>query len=352
MTVFILVVILLLVIFLQRFTLKKSLESFEEDYGVSPGTAEPGQEIDFILTFRNKTRRFVPYFRYHTMLPEGFALADGSASMPDELKWNHRETVHGTSWLAPRQKYERRVRIVAPGRGRYPFKELSVYGGDFLGLRETFRGVAKVRELVVYPKEADMPTLDDVMGGFLGDLSVRRFIYEDPVLTLGYRDYTGREPMKTISWIQSARRGALTVKNYDHTTEPSVSVILDVSGGDNELSERCFEIARAVCARLEKQGAKYDFSMNAAMAGSMRVDCRIPEGMGSRHFYGIMECLGRATYDVLFPVKKLVEERVRYASAHGVILIVPRKDAGAEAVAAAAQRSGCSVLTLAAKEMM
>ena len=45
----------------------------------------------------------------------------------------------------------------------------------------------------------------DVLSGFLGDVSVRRFIYEDPVLTTGFREYTGREPMKHISWTQSAR---------------------------------------------------------------------------------------------------------------------------------------------------
>ena len=49
----------------------------------------------------------------------------------------------------------------------------------------------------------------------------------------------------------------------------------------------------------------YDFSMNVAMAGSMQADCAVPEGMGQRHFYGVLECLGRATDHVRIDVDKL-----------------------------------------------
>ena len=44
-----------------------------------------------------------------------------------------------------------------------------------------------------------------MLGGFLGELSVNRYLYEDPILTAGYRPYTSGDPMRSIAWKQSVR---------------------------------------------------------------------------------------------------------------------------------------------------
>ena len=56
---------------------------------------------------------------------------------------------------------------------------------------------------------------------------MNRFIMEDPVLRLGYRDYTGREPIKQISWTQTARMGRMMVSCQDYTVERTVTVMLN-----------------------------------------------------------------------------------------------------------------------------
>ena len=357
MTIFILFIAIVIIGVIQYFTLKNSLENVEEDYGTSAICVEPEEKLDLILRFRNRSRMFIPYLRYQMTLPEGFKLVDpgasGAVSAGRHTVWHTGGVAASTVWLGPRQKLERHIPMISPGRGRYPLHELTVYGGDFLGMKESSRGTYRYREVVVYPKEAQLDALDEVFGGFLGDLSVHRFLFEDPVLTLGYREYTGREPMKAISWTQSARSGTLMVKNYDHTTEPSVSVILnaDPEGEETADVERCFELVRAVCARLEKKGAQYDFAMNVAMSGSMQSDCVVPEGMGPRHFYGVLECLGRATDRVRIPVEKLVEGRLQVTSAHGFIIITPSRSERAQRAIRMAGRSGAAVLVLEAKEM-
>lgn len=45
-----------------------------------------------------------------------------------------------------------------------------------------------------HPRECDLPELDGLMGGFLGGISVNRYLYEDPILTAGYREYTSGRP--------------------------------------------------------------------------------------------------------------------------------------------------------------
>ena len=53
------------------------------------------------------------------------------------------------------------------------------------------------------PRRAASPSFDMLLGGMIGDISVNRFIFEDPMLTIGFSDYTGREPMRDISWTRA-----------------------------------------------------------------------------------------------------------------------------------------------------
>ena len=348
---FFLAVAAVLVLVLELRTRKNSLSHFEADYGCSVSLAEPGEPFELHIRFRNTARAFLPYLRFKQRLPQGITVHGGSA----------REGVNGaylsgSVWLRPREERTRAFPASAEKRGRYVLRDLTVFGGDFLGLSERSRTVSLFRELVVFPKAAESVRLDEVFGGFLGEVSVNRFLYEDPVLTLGFRGYTGREPMKSISWTQSARAGELMVKNYDYTAEPSLSVVLSISrsaGEDEELIERCFSLTRAVCEKLEKTGAQYDFAMNAAMEGALRRSCYIPEGMGARHLGGILESLGRAGYETVCTPEALARSLSRTAAdARGAIFITPERDEAALRAERALKGRGGTVLTLAAKELM
>ena len=358
MTVFVLIIAVVLIGVIEYISLKNSLDNVEEEYSTSALCTEPEEQLDLILRFSSLSRLPVPYLRWQMTLPAGFRLATPGESRIRGARlmdvWNRDDVSEGTLWLRPKQSKEICVPVTAPGRGRYALGELRLFGGDFLGLRETSRSTLLYREIVVYPEEAKLGPLEDAFSGFLGDLSVRRFLFEDPVLTLGSRSYTGREPMRAISWKQSARLSEIMVKNYDHTTEPAVSVILDAAGGegrDSELIERCFELARAVCAKLEEKGAKYDFSMNVSMAGSMSTECDVPEGLGRRHFLGVLECLGRATYRKCSGLEKLVRGRLRTASARGFVIIMPAQNDNVRKAVKTASASGAAVFVLEAEGM-
>lgn len=120
------------------------------------------------------------------------------------------------------------------------------------------------------------------------------------MLTIGFSDYTGREPMRDISWTQSARLGKMMVKNYDHTTDICISVILNVQSALNTqeedvLVEQCFSLTRSLCEQLEKKHIKYSFVTNAIPMGMLDLVSSVEQGLGNVHFYTIMEILGRAS---------------------------------------------------------
>ena len=180
------------------------------------------------------------------------------------------------------------------------------------------------------PKSLSCPEVT-ALGGFLGDISVRRFLMEDPVLTLGFRDYTGTEPQKAISWKQSARLNRLVVKRYDYTLEPSVTVLLNVEcrgeDADAKLIERAFSLARSVCELLEGKRIKYDFITNATTAGALGLWSSVTEGLGSAHLGAILEGLGRATYDRTEPFEATVKRAARRAEAgRSHVIVTPQND--------------------------
>lgn len=336
---------------LQALSSKNSSGELFEDHRPEGRAHEAGEKFDIIIKLRNRSRKFLPFVRYSLTLPEGFEPGQTSGVSAGALGGY---TVSGTAWLRPRQELMRRISVSAEKRGRYRIGEMTIGCGDFLGLKENVSSSNPVREVVIYPKPSPRQSIDEVLGGFLGDISARRFIFEDPVLAVGYREYTGREAMKTISWTQSAKAGTLMVRNFDHTMEPSVSVLLNVASdlpSQPELAERCYSVARTVCAALEEKGVKYDFFMNAVVYGAQSPACYISEGLGRGHFYGILEQLGKAGYSWLFPAEGLLERAERHGAGRGIVFITPGREERTESAALHAGARGGQMLVIRAEEV-
>lgn len=320
-----LVLIVILALVLQKVLQGKDLELIEADHRPDIPVAEPNEIFHVEITLKNKSRRVIPFLRVCQKLDAG--IEPVGRELPKDIR--NTSSVEFTTWLRPRQTLKYTVPVTATTRGRYILREFHLFSGDFLGLQEQSTTCGRFREVVVAPRECDAAQLKDMFGGFLGDVSVNRFIMEDPVLTLGYREYTGREPMKAISWTQSARTGGLMVKKYDYTLEPTVSVILNVDTQDADaepLLETCFSIARAVCSMLERKGVKYSFSSNAIPAGAPIDSGAAGEGLGRQHFMGVLEHLGRATYMYNVSMSMLLEKEALRGAAAGCILITPGGD--------------------------
>ncbi|MDO4357266.1 MAG: DUF58 domain-containing protein [Clostridia bacterium] len=284
----------------ERWSLLNALRGVEYDVHPDRSLVEIGEKFQVITELRNRSRRFIPFLRMVEDLPRdmetGLVTTQGATLKEDRVN------VRSTVYLMPRQQLTRSFEASLPARGRYFLKGATLFGGDFLGLKEVSESVLRLQEIVVLPARWDVPDFADTLGGFLGDVSVNRFILEDPVLTLGFREYTGREPQKMISWPQTLRTGKMMVKSYDYTMELSVSVVLNVYDVDGLIRnharmERAFSMTRGVVEALEERAVSYSFYTNAVAAGASAPFKHIPDGLGSAHRSAILEGLGRATYD-------------------------------------------------------
>ncbi len=263
------------VIAMQFIVTPRIIRHLRYHYGYDASLAEPGEKI--VYTGKLVNNWFLPavYVSLAVMLPEGASVA------------NSKDNETYRMCLLPHRSSRHSLIFDLPRRGVYRGGKYFVESGDFLGFRSFVDSGSIDGVITVMPRKCKDETVIEALGGFLGDISVRRFIIEDPVLTIGFRDYTGREPMKKISWPHSAKTGKLVVKNNDYTVEINVAVVLNMASGTDAEKEKSLEIVRTVCEELEEARIPYQFISNGD-AGNRK------EGFGRLHLTAIMTDLGRS----------------------------------------------------------
>lgn len=348
-----LVFLVVLSLLLEYWSIEKAPESISADVRTDRRILEQGEEFSLVYTVTNTGRLPRSYVHISQYIP-GSINAEGSRSMrfTDERAFDFRV------WIGAGTRREVRIRAVAAKRGRYFVPDFAIVTGDFLGFREMRKaGEGKhYNELVIWPRAITSPDLSQAVGGFLGEVSVRRYLYDDPVLTVGFREYTGREPMKQISWTQSARGRGLMVKKPDYTAMPRAMVLVDTEARDAlfdaDLVETAFSLARGVLECLEKARTPYAFSMNAKPEGGTTDYRWIPEGSGQKHFEAVMEGLGRAGSQSACSGEEMMAQCLARCGAGSGLLLVTlhRQDPVIAAFIRKAASAGVQLIVLYAEE--
>ncbi len=288
MLVFIFVGLVLTVLLIELLSLKDPTDKVLVRYELNMRLAEPGEKVTLSYTVSNISR--FPIF--HLGLSFAFG---GNVRIVGDRKWLERhvnseltgESMDYTMFLPPRTTRRGRFQFVLEKRGLYRLGTHYIEVGDMLGLRASVTSVEGDSPIVCTSAIMDdVPDLD-VLGGFLGDVSVRRFIMEDPSLVVGYHDYTGHEPMKKISWLQTAKTGKLLVKQNDFTLEYNVAIAVNMERYHSAAFqlEEVLKLARTACETLEDRRVPYAFLCNGDLGDA-------PEGFGRTHLGSILRNIG------------------------------------------------------------
>jgi len=310
---------------LERLSSRKPFDRLHHQLTTSKNVLECDEAFALTTTITNGKPRPVLFLHLEENVPDGLVLLDkDSPEMKVVLDhFNKRKaSLHQTLYLMPRQKVTRTVRCSLSHRGRYVLHDGKMEVGDLLGLEANTMQLAYFRELVVLPRRVESPSIEAAFGSYLGDISVRRFILMDPILTAGFREYTGREPMRDISWPISLRQSKLMVKQYDYTSELTASVLLNIAGGSEEEKELCYSYARCACEFLEGKRVSYSFLTNAYVTNSTGRWSFMGEGLGDSHLAAILEGLGRGSYEYVGGLKKLLNNLLRQADRSRAFILV------------------------------
>ena len=290
--------------------------------------AEPDEVITWSATVENRSRIPIPFARLTAAFPIDAQLHSERRHTRSTISFTS-DPVEERMTLGSRRSITRKVKLSFPCRGQYVYGHYQLTSGDLLGFKESRkRGLAL--SVVIMPELSRQQVSLDALGGFLGDISVRRFILEDPILTLGFRDYTGREPMKSISWTRSATAGSLQVKQFDHTAEQHVVVLLNTEGASADEFEECLRLTRTVCEKLEQKKIPYGFRTNGNIVGPVGKIFYMAEGLGIHHLRTLLFGLGRADRTCFHSFHYLTEQTIRHRSSNeSYIIITPPPEGSA-----------------------
>lgn len=328
MTIAILIVVVIGFALLERKWAAYALRSLHVRTSCDRPLAEPDQLVTWSATLDNYSRLPIPFVRLVQDFP------NEAGCQEDKTWWNAYCHKNFLSWYAEyrmtlrgRRSVTRKIRLSFAKRGVYDIGKYQLSAGDLLGFREAKR-YGRGKTVVVMPHRSRQKTAIDAVGGFLGDISVRRFILEDPVLTIGFRDYTGREPMRAISWTRTAQSGSLQVKQYDYTAERHVVLLLNTEGADEAQLEECLRLTRSVCEKLEQQKIPYAFRTNANLPGPVGKIHTMVEGLGERHLNTILYGLGGADGTCFYSFRYLTRQTLKKRKSSDAYIVITPDDKG------------------------
>lgn len=330
MTILVLLAVLAGFLVLEHYWAGYALRSLDLHTECDRPLAEPGQIIAWRARVDNYSRLPIPFVRLVQSFPnEALLHADRGwrdAYCRDNILSyyaEHRLTLPG------RRSVTRTLELSFQERGIYRVGNYQLSAGDLLGFKEV-KCHGDGKKIVVMPHRSAQQTAIDAVGGFLGDISVRRFILEDPILTVGFRDYTGREPMRSIAWNRTAQSGTLQVKQYDHTAERHVVVLLNTEGATDAQLEECLRLTRSVCEKLEQQKVPYGFRTNGNLPGPVGKIHAMQEGLGAQHLNTILYGLGCADSTCFHSFRYLTRQTLRKRKGSESYIVITPDDSAAE----------------------
>ena len=307
----------------------------------------------------------VPVLEVGFALDTGLRLRDaGNQTVSDQTNAVDVFSVRG------HEKITRKLTVVCRRRGYYVINRTSLVAHDFLSREAGYCNLEQNTHLYVYPGEFPPEGLELPLEKIMGEISTRRFLYEDIFLLRGVRDYVPTDPQSRVNWKASARTGSLKVNLSDHSAGQSVRILLNLDEPTIWYPEAVLEDSIRLAASLARVLIQRQISVSMLTNGEdMGRELGIPaaaagmalgEGVSAGHLARVNELLARIDLRLKRPAFSgfLREETERAAGEGGqsgvtrVLISSSRREDVSEAAAGlSAVRGGLLWLCPLAKDM-
>jgi len=216
------------------------------------------------------------------------------------------------------ERVRRHYRVLCQARGFHAFGPATIRTGDVFGLATQEIEIPQEDYLLVYPKIVPLERLGLPARNPFGDVPLRRqWLFEDPMRTVGVRDYRPGDSPRRLHWKATARAPgqALQVKLFEPTTTHRLHVLLNISTGgpnwswqgyDPEVLEAVIATAASVANWATEHGFLIGLAANAKLFRSSAA-VRIPPSRDPRQMMHVLEALARLVPMATMSAETLVE---------------------------------------------
>ena len=309
-----------------------------------------GAPATVVVTVSNGSRWPIPLLLLHLRLPEG---------VPGAFR--------RVGSLGPRSVRRFTMRIAGLRRGVYRIGDTRIVFADWFGLRSESADAPVHARFVVYPALLRLPPLRPERRLPVGPRREPGSPFRDD-LPVGLRPYRRGDPMRSIAWKATARRGELQVREFPPVRESTAWILLDLDGADwdplrrHELSEQAVTLAASLLWQRRQEGQAVGFAAWGGLAersvhGSRAVApgawVRFPPRADAGHPLRVLEALAALSLaDGGDFAARLRDEAAGMPWGAEVLVLVPRDTPALHAVAETLAARGHPVTLLVCERRM
>ncbi|MCM8901674.1 DUF58 domain-containing protein [Caldicoprobacter algeriensis] len=255
-----------------------------------------GQEVEMVEVISNEKLLPVPWLRIESKI---------SANLKFQKQFNldiqHQQFHKSLFSLMPYTRIIRRHKVKCLKRGCYYLNSVTMTCGDLFGFQEVSKEFQLSAQLLVYPKLIPMEDIPLPSHSWQGDVTVKRWIVDDPFMVAGVRDYAYGDPLNRINWKTTARTGKIKVNNLDFTANPRLMIYLNVDISEEmwnavtepEGIEKGISYVASIAQHIISRGIEVGFGSNGYLIDRPGEPVRILPRCSLEHLTTIYEALAK-----------------------------------------------------------
>lgn len=201
---------------LARWSLRQAASRLQITRTLSDSRVFYGESVTVTLRLRNESPFPLPWLQVLERRPQPLAVG----------------TFDAVTSLGPGEEATFRYSLDGLRRGRHTIGPLLLTAGDPFGFGHAERALEGLDRLTVYPRIFPLPELGLPARLPMGDLAVRRRLFEDPAWLAGTRPYLPSDSMRRIHWPATARTGELVTRQFRHAMLLPAAVCLNLRRQD------------------------------------------------------------------------------------------------------------------------
>jgi uncharacterized protein (DUF58 family) len=275
-----------------------------------------GESVPLTVEVRNEKALPLPWVEVEDTVPGGKVILEPQHTTPSHIPGRRLLTMLlSVRWY---ERVRRHYQVVCDARGIHTFGPALLRTGDVFGLQTQEMDIQQEDYLLVYPKIVPLDQLRLPSSSPFGDVAARRqWLFEDPMRTVGVREFRPGDSPRRFHWKATARAPtqSLQVKVYEPTTTHRIQVLLNVNTSDENWSwqgydpdalEAAITTAASVASWATEHGLLVGIAANAKLFHSSE-SVRIAPSRHPQQLMHILDVLARLVPMGSMPAESLVE---------------------------------------------
>lgn len=209
-----------------------------------------GESTSLTLSTVNKKPLPVPWISIDDAIPTGLDIVERELSITAGPTLRTLTNVMSLRWY---ERVAREYTLVCPKRGFYFLGPADLIAGDLFGLFENRARISTPDRLIVYPRVVPLEELGFPGKEPFGDMRAVQPIFQDPLRTIGIRDYHPEDSFRHIHWKASARQQQLQTRVYEPSITQRIVLYLNIAtyahpwmGIDPDAQEHVISVAASI----------------------------------------------------------------------------------------------------------